>query len=111
MAMFATTLTYANTLRKLLGLPQNQTWNDMAQNILISKDPASGITLEYTTMNGSTVVKQADVVLNTFPLRYTDNYSQEDSLKDLEYVCPPLCFAFKAIPCIFCSSRLLIFLC
>jgi hypothetical protein len=97
MAMFAMTLTYANTLRKLFGLPQNQTWNDMAQNMLISRDPASGITLEYTTMNGSTVVKQADVVLNTFPLRYTDNYSPEDSLKDLEYVCRTPYLAFEPI--------------
>src|SRR5947207_1655723 len=97
MAMIATTLTYANPFRQLFGLPQNQTWKEMAQNILISRDPATGITMEYTTMNGSTHVKQADVVLNTFPLRYTENYSPKNSLKDLEYVRIASSFAFQPI--------------
>ena len=87
MPMFATTLLYANSFRKLFGMKQNQTWNDMAENILVSRDAASGITMEYTTMNGSTNVKQADIVLNTFPLRYTDDYSPQNALLDLDYVC------------------------
>jgi hypothetical protein len=37
-------------------------------------------------MNGSAVVKQADVILNTFPLSYTTNYTTHDSLNDLDYV-------------------------
>lgn len=43
-------------------------------------------------MNGSIAVKQADVVLNTFPLNYQLNYTAEDSLRDLDwvgyYICP-----------------------
>jgi hypothetical protein len=37
-------------------------------------------------MNGSAAVKQADVVLNTFPLDYSANYSAQDALNDLDYV-------------------------
>ncbi|KAI2134976.1 alpha,alpha-trehalase ath1 [Ophidiomyces ophidiicola] len=85
MPMIASTLTYANRFRQLFGIEENQIWNDMAKNVLISKEPASSITLEYTTMNGSTRVKQADIVLNTFPLRYTDNYPPENALTDLDY--------------------------
>ncbi|OAX84301.1 hypothetical protein ACJ72_01323 [Emergomyces africanus] len=83
--MMATTLLYANSFRQMLGLEQNQTWNDMAKNVLVLRDPVADVTLEYTTMNGSTLVKQADIVLNTFPLRYTDEYSPKNALGDLDY--------------------------
>ena len=86
MAMISETLLYANAFRKMFGLEENITWTEMAQNVLIPRDPATDITMEYTTMNGSTQVKQADIVLNTFPLRYTDNYGPGDSLRDLDYV-------------------------
>ena len=36
-------------------------------------------------MNGSISVKQADVVLNTFPLSFSRNYTSTDSLHDLDY--------------------------
>ncbi|KAL1956658.1 hypothetical protein VTO42DRAFT_6908 [Malbranchea cinnamomea] len=85
MPMIATTMLYANSFRQMFGLEQNQTWNEMAENVLVPRDPASGISLEYTTMNGSTNVKQADIVLKTFPLRYTENYSPEVALLDLDY--------------------------
>ncbi|EEH39092.1 acid trehalase [Paracoccidioides lutzii Pb01] len=83
--MMATSLLYANSLRQLFGLEQNQTWNEMAENVLLLRDQVAGVTLEYTTMNGSTLVKQADVVLNTFPLRYTNNYLRDNALRDLDY--------------------------
>ena len=86
MPMIATTLTYANRFRRMFGRAENETWNDMADNVLIPRDPESGISLEYTTMNGSTSVKQADVVLTTFPLRYTDDYEPDTALLDLDYV-------------------------
>lgn len=56
----------------------------MAANVLVLRE--NGVTLEFTTMNGSAVVKQADVVLNTYPLGYTANYTTQDSLNDLDYV-------------------------
>lgn len=55
----------------------------MANNVLVIRE--NGVTLEFTTMNGSAVVKQADVVLNTYPLDYTSNYTTQDSLNDLDY--------------------------
>ena len=37
-------------------------------------------------MNGSISVKQADVVLVTYPLNFRDNYSMTDMLSDFHYV-------------------------
>ncbi|KAJ5594612.1 uncharacterized protein N7459_000820 [Penicillium hispanicum] len=83
MPLIATTLKYANSFRQQFGLEENTTWHDMAANILVLRE--NGVTLEFTTMNGSAVVKQADVVLNTYPLDYNSNYTTQDSLNDLDY--------------------------
>lgn len=56
----------------------------MASNSLVLRE--NGVTLEFTTMNGSAVVKQADVIMVTYPLSYTTNYSSQDALNDLDYV-------------------------
>jgi len=84
MPMIAETLDYANAFREQFGIEQNETWKEMADNVLVLRE--NGVTLEYTTMNGSGVVKQADVVLNTYPLDYNMNYSPQDALNDLDYV-------------------------
>lgn len=84
MPLIAQTLSYANQFRQQFGLAENGTWDEMAKNVLVIRD--NGVTLEFTTMNGSAVVKQADVVLNTYPLDYTTNYTTQDSLNDLDYV-------------------------
>lgn len=85
MPLIAETLKYANQFRKQFGLEANETWDEIAENVLILRE--NGVTLEYTSMNGSAVVKQADIVLNTFPLAYeSDNYTTENSLTDLDYV-------------------------
>lgn len=84
MPLIAQTLMYANSFRQQLGMATNQTWDDIAQNVLVIRE--NGVTLEFTTMNGSAVVKQADVVLDTYPLDYQHNYSSTDALNDLEYV-------------------------
>ncbi|KAJ5152770.1 Acid trehalase [Penicillium canariense] len=83
MPLIAQTLSYANGFRQQLGLAENETWNKMAEDVLVLRD--NGVTLEFTTMNGSAVVKQADVVLNTYPLDYNANYTPQDSLNDLDY--------------------------
>ena len=85
MPLIAETLKNANAFRQRFGLEENRTWDDMAANVLVIRE--NGVTLEFTTMNGSAVVKQADVVLNTYPLDYSSNYSSQDSLNDLDYVC------------------------
>lgn len=87
MPLIAQTLKNTNAFRQQFGLEENSTWSEMADDVLVLRE--NGVTLEFTTMNGSTVVKQADVVLNTYPLDYTSNYSTQDSLNDLDYVSIP----------------------
>lgn len=84
MPLIAKTLLHTNSFRQQFGLEPNSTWDEMASDVLIIRE--NGVTLEFTSMNGSAVVKQADVVLNTFPLDYTANYTAQDSLNDLDYV-------------------------
>jgi trehalose/maltose hydrolase-like predicted phosphorylase len=86
MPLIANTLSTANTFRSMFNLSTNSTWTAQAQNIHISRDPEADITLEYTSMNGSISVKQADVVLDTYPLDWTgQGYTRQDSLSDLDY--------------------------
>ncbi|CAG8951114.1 hypothetical protein HYFRA_00006512 [Hymenoscyphus fraxineus] len=73
-----------NSLRTRDGLPINETWQDLSEQIAFPV-AASGISKEYETMNNSVKVKQADVVLLNFPLNYMQNYSTEAKLKDLDY--------------------------
>jgi trehalose/maltose hydrolase-like predicted phosphorylase len=84
MPLIAETLQSANVFRTQFGKKKNATWDSMASDVLVLRE--NGVTLEFTTMNGSAVVKQADVILNTFPLSYTTNYTAQDSLNDLDYV-------------------------
>lgn len=85
MPLIADTLSNANMFRQMFGMSANATFEDIAANIFISRDSGAGIIDEYTGMNGSIAVKQADVVLNTFPLNYQNNYTAQDSLNDLEF--------------------------
>ncbi|KAL8741684.1 MAG: hypothetical protein Q9190_005734 [Brigantiaea leucoxantha] len=85
MPLVADTMMYANMFRQLFGIPPNSTFNDQAENIFISRNADAGIIEEYTGMNGSISVKQADVVLNTFPLNYQNDYSTSDRLNDFIY--------------------------
>lgn len=63
----------------------NETWNKIADNVAVPYD-SSGITLEYDGMNNSVPIKQADVVLSTYPLDFVSNYTEDQSLNDLDYV-------------------------
>ncbi|KAI9700687.1 MAG: hypothetical protein M1836_002056 [Candelina mexicana] len=85
MALIATTLSTTNTFRSMFNMTPNATFDDQAANIALPRDAGAGIVSEYTSMNGSISVKQADVVLLTFPLDYTDNYTTLNSLTDLDY--------------------------
>ncbi|KAL3488626.1 glycosyl hydrolase family 65 central catalytic domain-containing protein [Aspergillus germanicus] len=82
MPMISETLQYANTFREQFGVEPNDTWSDISDNVLVLRE--QGVTLEYTSMNGTAAVKQADVVLVTYPLVY-DNYTAENALTDLDY--------------------------
>lgn len=86
MPLIAETLLDANLFRSLFNQTPNDTWINQAENIAISTNEDANIILEYTGMDGSISVKQADVVLVTYPLSYSgQNYTIEDSLSDLEY--------------------------
>ncbi|CAD6565325.1 MAG: hypothetical protein ASARMPRED_006542 [Alectoria sarmentosa] len=85
MPLIADTLTNANVFRQMFGMSVDATFEDIAANIYISRDSGAGIIDEYTGMNGSIAVKQADVVLDTFPLNFQNNYTAQDSLNDLEF--------------------------
>ncbi|KAL4926732.1 alpha,alpha-trehalase treA [Aspergillus undulatus] len=82
MSMISETLQYANMFRERFGVEQNETWADISDNVLTLRE--NGVTLEYTTMNGTAAVKQADIVLITYPLVY-DNYTTDTALTDLDY--------------------------
>ncbi|KAE8351940.1 glycosyl hydrolase family 65 central catalytic domain-containing protein [Aspergillus coremiiformis] len=83
MSLLAQTLENANTFRAQFHREPNDTWSEMATNVLLLRP--NNITLEYTSMNGTTVVKQADVVLISYPLVYEHNYTAEMALADLDY--------------------------
>lgn len=74
-----------NALRIAEGQQLNDTWFNQSQYIEFPT-AKSNITLEYQTMNNSVQVKQADVVLLTYPLDYALDYTSADKLLDLDYV-------------------------
>ncbi|KAM0081581.1 alpha,alpha-trehalase ath1 [Fusarium odoratissimum] len=83
MALASETLIQANQIRRQFGMTENKTQDEIASDVLFIRE--NGITLEFTTMNGSAIVKQADVVLMSFPLGYNDNYTDQNGLDDLDY--------------------------
>jgi hypothetical protein len=87
MALASETLIQANQIRRQFGMTENKTQDEIASDVLFIRE--NGITLEFTTMNGSAIVKQADVVLMSFPLGYNDNYTDQNGLDDLDYVSSP----------------------
>ena len=85
-AIISNHLNYANQYRSYFNDTPNDTWTDQAAKVEFSTDVEANIILEYPEQNGSTVVKQADIILITFPLSYTgQNYTAERSLADLDY--------------------------
>ncbi|KAL8938979.1 MAG: hypothetical protein Q9216_003605 [Gyalolechia sp. 2 TL-2023] len=85
MPLIADTLMYTNMFRGLFGISPNATFDEQAENIFISRNADAGIIDEYSGMNGSISVKQADVVLNIFPLNYQNQYTTTDRFNDLTY--------------------------
>ena len=85
MPLIAETLNNANHFRSMFGIAQNSTWATRAANVVIPRDPDSGISLEYSGMTGITDIKQVDVVLKIYPLNYFVNYTNAEALVDLRY--------------------------
>jgi trehalose/maltose hydrolase-like predicted phosphorylase len=70
-----------NEFNAWFGLPQNASWADKAAKMKLPVNENVGIIVEYTGMNGSVEVKQADVVLVDDLLHYPNPYS----LANLDY--------------------------
>lgn len=83
-------LQFAAEAAKLLGLPPDPDWINVANNIPVLKMPArpgqsdgdNGVTREHATYNGERI-KQADVNLLAYPLKQITDLQQ--IRKDLEY--------------------------
>jgi trehalose/maltose hydrolase-like predicted phosphorylase len=69
-----TNLRYANMAAQVLGIQKNTDWELVANNIPVKK-MASGITAEHDTYKGETI-KQADVNLLAYPLKYITDPKQ-----------------------------------
>jgi trehalose/maltose hydrolase-like predicted phosphorylase len=70
-----------NEFNAWFGLPQNASWAEKAAKMKLPINDKAGIIVEYTGMNGSVEVKQADVVLVDDLLHYPNPYS----LNNLDY--------------------------
>jgi protein-glucosylgalactosylhydroxylysine glucosidase len=76
-----TNLRYANMAAQVLGIAKNSDWELVANNIPVKK-MANGVTSEHDTYKGETI-KQADVNLLSYPLKYITDAAQ--TKKDLDY--------------------------
>ncbi|WP_428978430.1 glycosyl hydrolase family 95 catalytic domain-containing protein [Elizabethkingia ursingii] len=72
---------YANEAAKILKLPVNNNWENIANNLIFSK-LENGVTREHDSYTGQKI-KQADVNLLAYPLGIIN--SKEQILKDLLY--------------------------
>lgn len=70
-----------NEFNAWFGRPQNSSWDKKASKMQLPVNDRVGIIVEYTGMNGSVEVKQADVVLVDDLLHYPNPYS----LTNLDY--------------------------
>lgn len=74
---------WATSASETLGEIVNPKWADIAKKIYIPEADDIDLTLEYDGMNGTTVIKQADVVMITYPLGYEQ--TQERAQTNLAY--------------------------
>ncbi|ORY91787.1 glycoside hydrolase family 65 protein [Leucosporidium creatinivorum] len=74
----------AKELAKVLNVTVPSNWSLIESNITILRDPSSGIILEYDGFNGTTEVKQADVVLLNYPLEYSGQ-TKAQALTSLDF--------------------------
>lgn len=72
---------FANAAAKLLNIPFNKTWDDIAENLVFTR-LENGVTKEHDTYNGASI-KQADVNLLAYPLNTIQD--KEQIRKDLKY--------------------------
>lgn len=69
-------LKWATTASEIIGEAADPLWKDIINNIYIPQQENIDITLEYSNMNSSVSVKQADVVMLTYPLQFNQSLSR-----------------------------------
>lgn len=80
-----TLMRWATDIGNHLGEDVDPKWMDISKKIYIPRS-CSNITLEYSGMNSSVEIKQADVPLMVYPLGYiTDESILNSAIKDLYY--------------------------
>jgi hypothetical protein len=85
MPLIASTFEQTNWFRQQFGMPADATINTQAMEIYVPRDSyAIANILEYDGMNGSVQVKQADVILDIYPLSFNQNYTTAEKLADLD---------------------------
>ncbi|CAN6670291.1 periplasmic acid trehalase Ath1p [Trichomonascus vanleenenianus] len=67
----------------ILGQDVNPQWTVLSQNMHIPEDANLDLTLEFDGMNGTAEIKQADVVLMTYPLEY--DQPQARAVRNMDY--------------------------
>jgi hypothetical protein len=82
-AGIAQLLQWATTASQIVGQAPDPQWADIINNIYIPQQQNIDLTLEYSGMNSSTLIKQADVVLLTYPLEF--NQSSARAVNNLNY--------------------------
>lgn len=85
MAMMQWTFRAANFFNGLYGQKQNTTWDKQASALEIPINDDGDITLEYTGMEGDISIKQADVILRTYPLDNHEDYPLSNQIADVNY--------------------------
>ncbi|KAK7203219.1 glycosyl hydrolase family 65 central catalytic domain-containing protein [Myxozyma melibiosi] len=82
-AGIAKLMNWARRAASVLGEDANEKWADVEEKIYIPVDRSADIVLEFSGMNGSAEVKQADVVMLDYPLEYSSTFQQ--SLNNLDF--------------------------
>ncbi|KAK9431639.1 glycosyl hydrolase family 65 central catalytic domain-containing protein [Lipomyces doorenjongii] len=74
---------WAQRAAEIVGQDANPKWADIEENIYIPVNSDVNLVLEFSNMNGSVEIKQADVVLLDYPLEYHSSWQQ--SLNNLDF--------------------------
>jgi trehalose/maltose hydrolase-like predicted phosphorylase len=85
MSLIQYTLLAANYFNSLFNQSQNNNWNSQAYTLEIPIDTQMDLTLEYSGMADSISIKQADVVLLTYPLNNINNATLDNQLENLNF--------------------------
>ena len=85
MSLIQYTLRAANYFNGLFNQSQNATWTAQAAAVNIPTDEAADLTLEYTGMPDSISIKQADVIMLTYPLNNDANASLANQQENLAF--------------------------